>query len=202
MNVRIDPLARLILEMSKLPGIGEKTATRLAHFIINQDVTYSSNLAQALLDAKAKTGFCKSCFQFSEQELCGICEDGRRANGIICVVERPSDIAPIERSGSFNGRYHVLQGLLSPMDGIGPENLKVKELLKRLRSETDPVNEIFFALNPSLESEATALFLSRLIRPSGIKVTQVAYGLPMGGAIEFSDRQTLGKAIENRIEVN
>lgn len=214
---RIDPLTRLVLELSKLPGIGEKTATRLAHFVLAQDRTYASSLASALVDAKQKIGLCPRCFQFADvtapaeftaasessstDRACEICEDPARDNGQICVVERPSDIAPIERSGAYRGRYHVLHGLLSPMDGVGPENIRARELLSRLNVFERGAKEIIFALNPSLESDATALFLSRLIRPSGIKVTRVAYGLPMGGAIEFSDRLTLGKAMENRTEV-
>ena len=195
----MNPLSRLIFELSKLPGIGEKSATRLAYYILNQDASYSESLALALRDAKTKLRYCKECFNFSETELCDICSDGRRDPLQICVVERPSDVTPIEKTGTYRGVYHVLHGLLYPLDGIGPEDLKMRELFVRLKDKE--VKEVIFALNPSVEGEATGLYLSRLLKPIGIKLSQVAYGIPFGGTIEFTDRQTLGKALENRTEM-
>lgn len=195
----MNPLTRLIFELSKLPGIGEKSATRLAYYILNQDVSYSDGLAQALRDAKQKLKYCQHCFNFSENTQCEICSDAKRDPNIVCVVERPSDVTPVEKTGSYRGVYHVLHGLLSPLDGIGPDDLKMRELFIRLK-EAD-IKEVIFALNPSVEGEATTLYLSRLLKPVGIKISQVAYGIPFGGTIEFTDRQTLGKALENRIEM-
>ena len=199
----MNPLSKLIFELSKLPGIGEKTATRLAYYILNQDANYSETLAQALRDAKEKLRYCQECFNFSETELCEICSDPKRDQTIICVVERPSDVTPIEKTGSYRGVYHVLHGLLSPLDGIGPEELKMKQLFMRLRKKegANETAEVIFALNPSVEGEATALYLSRLLKPIGITLTQVAYGIPFGGTIEFTDRHTLGKALENRTQM-
>lgn len=195
----MNPLSKLIFELSKLPGIGEKSATRLAYYILNQEEAYSEGLAAALKDAKAKLRYCKECFNFSESETCEICADPKRDPLQICVVERPSDVTPVEKTGSYRGVYHVLHGLLSPLDGIGPEDLKMKELFLRLKDKE--VREVIFVLNPSVEGEATGLYLSRLLKPTGIKITQVAYGIPFGGTIEFTDRQTLGKALENRTEM-
>ena len=195
----MNPLSKLIFELSKLPGIGEKTATRLAYYILNQDPAYAENLASALRDAKEKLRYCGECFNFSETEKCEICTDEKRDQLQICVVERPSDVTPIERTGTYRGVYHVLHGLLSPLDGIGPEDIKMKELFYRLKAKD--VKEVIFALNPSVEGEATSLYLTRLLRPIGIRLSQVAYGIPFGGTIEFTDRQTLGKALENRVDM-
>jgi recombination protein RecR len=192
----MNPLSKLIFELSKLPGIGEKTATRLAYFILNQDVGYADSLATALKEAKQKLRYCDTCFNFSESEKCEICSDLKRDHTHVCVVERPSDVTPIEKTGSYRGVYHVLHGLLSPLDGIGPEDIKMRELFMRLKSTE--VKEVIFALNPSVEGEATTMYLSRLLKPAGIQLSQVAYGIPFGGTIEFTDRQTLGKALENR----
>ncbi len=203
MNQRVDPLSRLVFELSKLPGVGEKTATRFAYYILNQDAEYATALSRAIEEAKTKIHFCNLCFNLTEETLCQYCSDPRRDSKLICVVERPSDIGSLERSGHFKGRYHVLHGVLSPMDGIGPDAIRAKPLLERLRpTDVESVDEVIFALNPTVESEATVLYLSRLIRPSGIRVTQVAYGLPMGGAIEFSDRHTLARALDHRVEVS
>jgi recombination protein RecR len=196
----MNPLSKLIFELSKLPGIGEKSATRLAYYILNQESDYAESLAGALVNAKLKLKYCAECFNFSEHEKCDICEDTKRDHQQICVVERPSDVTPIEKTGSYRGVYHVLHGLLSPLDGIGPEDIKIRELLLRLKSSD--VSEIIFVLNPSVEGEATGMYLSRLLKPIGIKVSQVAYGIPFGGTIEFTDRQTLGKALENRTEMH
>ncbi|NDG84873.1 MAG: recombination protein RecR [Proteobacteria bacterium] len=195
----MNPLSKLVFELSKLPGIGEKSATRLAYHILNQDAEYAESLAQALRDAKTKIRLCGECFNFSEMERCETCTDSKRDQALICIVERPGDVTPIERTSAYRGVYHVLHGLLSPLDGVGPENLRMKELFIRLKDKE--VREVIFALNPSVEGEATTLYLSRLLKPIGVKVSQVAYGIPFGGTIEFTDRQTLGKALENRTEM-
>jgi recombination protein RecR len=195
----MNPLSKLIFELSKLPGIGEKSATRLAYYILAQDESYSESLATALREAKEKLRYCAECFDFSENPKCGICSDAGRDHSVICVVERPSDVIPVERTGAYRGSYHVLHGLLSPLDGVGPEDLKMKELFVRLKDRE--VREVIFALNPSVEGEATTLYLSRLLKTIGVRVSQVAYGIPFGGTIEFTDRQTLGKALENRTEM-
>lgn len=192
-----DPLSRLIYEFSKLPGIGEKTAARLTYHVLKQDSQYAQSLATALIEARTKTHLCGRCFQFTESDLCRICKDSGRSATQICVVERPSDVLPIEQTGSFRGVYHVLHGILSPLEGIGPEKLKIRELLARLPH----TEEVILALNPSVEGDATALYLHKLLQPSGIKVTQLAHGLPVGGALEYTDRQTLGKALSNRVEL-
>jgi recombination protein RecR len=192
----MNPLSKLIFELSKLPGIGEKTATRLAYYILNQDSGYAESLSTALKEAKQKLRYCSECFNFSENEKCEICSDPKRDHTQVCVVERPSDVTPVEKTGTYRGVYHVLHGLLSPLDGVGVEDLKMKELFLRLK--THPVKEVIFALNPSVEGEATTMYLSRLLKPAGIDLSQVAYGIPFGGTIEFTDRQTLGKALENR----
>ncbi len=195
----MNPLSKLIFELSKLPGIGEKSATRLAYYILNQDAEYSDGLAFALRDAKQKLKNCVNCFNFSEHERCEICVDVKRDQNQICVVERPSDVTPVEKTGTYKGVYHVLHGLLSPLEGVGPEDIRMKELFVRIKNHD--IQEVIFALNPSVEGEATAMYLSRLLKPIGIKISQVAYGIPFGGTIEFTDRQTLGKALENRTEM-
>jgi len=202
-----DPVSKLIYELSKLPGIGEKSATRLAYHVLKQDETYARALADALLSAKQKIRLCTECYTFTDNVPCRICANPKRDHGLICVVERPSDVFSIEQSASFKGVYHVLHGALSPLDGIGPEELKVRELLGRLHpgqeGSADPteVRELILATNPSVEGEATALYLARLIKPLGIRLTKLASGLPVGGMIEYTDRQTLGRALENRMEM-
>ena len=196
-----DPVSKLIFELSKLPGIGEKTATRLAYYILKQDVSYSRSLAEALLNAKQKIGLCGKCFTFTDTDPCRICANPERDQKMICVVERPSDLFSIEQTGSFRGLYHVLHGALSPLDGIGPEELKIHELMARLGASENTVGELIVATNPSVEGEATALYLARLIKPLGIRLTKLASGLPVGGQLEYTDRQTIGRAIENRMEI-
>jgi recombination protein RecR len=201
---RHDPVSKLVFELSKLPGIGEKTATRLAYFILKQDADYAKALSEAILGAKQKIGLCSSCFTFTDTDPCRICASPDRDQGLICVVERPSDVHSIEAAGAHKGLYHVLHGALSPLDGVGPEDLKIRELLDRLR-ETEgsvPVREIILATNPSVEGEATALYLHRLMKPLGVKMTQLAHGLPVGGLLEYTDRQTIGKAMANRVEMS
>lgn len=196
-----DPVSKLIFELSKLPGIGEKTATRLAYFMLRQDVEYARALSSAVLNAKEKIRLCSSCFTFTDTDLCRVCANPDRNARMICVVERPSDVFSIEQSGVHRGLYHVLHGALSPLDGIGPEELKIRELMGRLGQGLDWIDEVIVATNPSVEGEATALYLSRLIKPLGIRVTQLAHGLPVGGQLEYTDRQTIGKAMENRVEM-
>lgn len=200
-NQKHDPVSKLIFELSKLPGIGEKTATRLAYYILKQDAQYARALADALINAKQKVGLCTTCFTFTDTDPCRICADSNRDSGLICVVERPADVFSIENAGAHRGLYHVLHGALSPLDGIGPEELKIRELLHRIQMGAESLKEIIIATNPSVEGEATALYLSRLIKPLGIRITQLAHGLPVGGLLEYTDRQTIGKAIENRVEM-
>lgn len=197
---KTDPVSKLIYELSKLPGIGEKTATRLAYFILKQDESYSRNLAEALINAKQKIILCGQCFTFTDTDPCRICANPERDRSSICVVERPSDVFSVEQSGAYKGTYHVLHGILSPLDGIGPDELKLRELISRL-GQNSTVREIIVATNPSVEGEATALYISRLIKPFGIKVTKLAHGIPVGGMLEYTDRQTIGKAMENRMEL-
>jgi len=200
-----DPVSRLIYELSKLPGIGEKTATRLAYYILRQDESYSKSLADALMNAKQKIVLCQECSTFTDISPCRICANINRDHSVICVVERPSDVFSIEQTGSFRGLYHVLHGALSPLDGIGPDDLKIRELIQRLSrpatTERPGIQELILAANPSVEGEATSLYIARLVKPSGIRVTQLAHGIPVGGMIEYTDRQTIGKALENRTEV-
>jgi recombination protein RecR len=200
-----DALSTLVHELSKLPGIGEKSATRLAFHLLNADADRVKRLTDALLRAKERIRLCNTCFTYTEEERCEICANPLRSQDSICVVERPSDVRAIEASGKFKGTYHVLHGTLSPVEGIGPEQIRLQELLRRVRgwSETDaPMNakEIVLALNPSVEGEATALYVTRLLKPLGLRISKIAYGLPMGGSIEYADRGTLGRAMENRTE--
>jgi recombination protein RecR len=200
-----DALTQLVHELSKLPGIGEKSATRLAYHLLNADSERVKRLTEALLRAKEKVRLCNSCFTYTEGDVCEICVNPIRSQDAICVVERPSDVRALEASGKFKGTYHVLHGTLSPVDGIGPEQLRVQELLRRVRKWTElsadlSHKEIVLALNPSVEGEATALYITRLLKPLGVRLYKIAYGLPMGGSIEYADRGTLGRALENRTE--
>lgn len=199
-----DPVSKLVFELSKLPGIGEKTATRLAYFILKQDETYVQALSDALLCAKSKIGLCSECFTFTDSNPCRICSNPERNHSVICVVERPADVLALEQSGAHRGVYHVLHGALSPLDGIGPEELKIRELLSRVSRATDEqgaTRELILAMNPSVEGEATSLYLGRLLKPMGLRITKLASGLPVGGMLEYADRQTIGRALENRMEV-
>jgi len=191
-----ESISRLISELAKLPGIGEKNATRLAFHIFRSPKVYSENLAQAIIDTKTKVIICNNCFNFASKSPCNICSDPDRDNMSICVVEEPLDQLAIEKSKEFRGRYHVLHGVISPIEGIGPEDLRIKELISRL--EREGVTEVIVATNPSVEGEATALYLSKLIKPLGIEVSRIAHGIPMGGDIEYIDEITLGKAIRDR----
>jgi recombination protein RecR len=190
------PLLIAIEELSKLPSIGKKTAQRLALYLLKTDSEQFDSLIEALENLKTKLKFCKRCFNLSEEDLCIVCKNTKRDGEKICVVEEASDVIAIEKTHEYNGLYHVLGGVLSPLAGVTPESLKIKEFLKRLENES--IKEIILALNPDTEGEATALYLSKLIKPLKIKVTRIARGLPIGGDLEFADEATIGRAIINR----
>jgi recombination protein RecR len=190
------PVAALINEFSKLPTIGPKTAARLVFYLLNRPRNEAQTLAEAILAVKDHVRFCSVCFSLTEHDPCDLCTDERRDASIVCVVAEAKDVYAIERSGAFKGRYHVLGGLISPMDGIGPAQLRVKELVERIGRE-EP-REIMIATNPNAEGEATALYLSRLLQPLGVSVTRLAYGLPIGGDLDYADEITLAKAVEGR----
>jgi recombination protein RecR len=193
------PLARLIQELVKLPGIGEKTATRLAFHFLRTDRRDVDALADALVKMREGTRLCSICLALTAEDPCELCQDPRRDAGSICVVERPADLIALERSGQFKGRYHVLHGCLAPLDGVGPDELHITELLRRLQDGS--VHEVVIATNPTVEGEATALYLSKLIKPLDVRVTRIAHGLPMGADVEYADTMTLGKALEGRREM-
>ena len=190
------PIARLLEELERLPGIGPKSAQRLAYHILRGDAESAARLADAIVEVKQSIRFCSRCFNFAEADLCEICADPRRDSSGICVVEEPRDVVAIERTGEFRGTYHVLQGAISPIDGIGPEQLRVRELIDRLSG--GGVTEVILATNPNVEGETTALYISRLVKPLGIRVTRIASGLPVGGDLEYADEVTLGRALEAR----
>jgi recombination protein RecR len=194
-----EPVTRLIEAFAQLPGIGPKTASRLTFYLLRRPAEQSEALAEALRDLKQKTVFCSSCYNITEQSPCAVCRDDSRDRSIICVVEEPLDVLAIDRTGEFKGLYHVLHGSISPVDGIGPDELRIGELMARLQDE--PVQEVLLATNPNLEGEATAMYLSRLIHPLGIRVTRLARGLPVGGDLEYADTVTLGRALEGRREM-
>ena len=195
----IEPLAKLIEHFRALPGIGTKTAVRLAYHVLDMDAAKAKALAGAILEAKEKIGFCSVCCNLSDRDPCVICASTKRDQATICVVEQPQDVAAVERMHDFHGVYHVLHGALSPLEGVGPENLRVKELLARLSDGI--VNEVIMATNPNVEGEATAMYIARLLKPMGVKVTRIAHGLPVGGDLEYADEVTLAKAMENRVEL-
>jgi recombination protein RecR len=190
---------RLIDELSRLPGIGPKSASRLTYFLLRGDGQQTRDLAGALLELKERTRFCSVCFNITEGDPCPICADPARDVGLICVVEEPLDVLAIERTGQFKGRYHVLHGALSPVEGVGPEDLKIRELAARAKA--GPVKEAILATNVSLEGEATAMYLQKQLAPMGIKVTRLARGLPVGGDLEYADETTLARALEGRSEM-
>lgn len=195
----IAPLSKLIEHFRALPGIGTKTAVRLAYHVLDMDTRQAKALAEAIMEAKEKIGFCNTCFNLSDTNPCAICAAQQRDHTTICVVEQPQDVAAMERMHDYKGVYHVLHGALSPLEGIGPENLRIRELLNRLSDEA--VQEIIMATNPNMEGEATAMYLARLLKPLGVKVTRIAHGLPVGGDLEYADEVTLAKAMENRVEL-
>lgn len=195
----VAPLAKLVEQFRRLPGIGPKSATRLAYYVLEMEKSQSQALVQAIVEAKEKIGYCSVCYNFTDTDPCKICQAQSRDNTVICVVEEPRAVAAIERSRDYRGLYHVLHGALSPLDGIGPEDIRIKELLQRL--QTGNIREVIMATDPDVEGEATAMYLARLLKPLGVKATRIAHGLPVGGDIEYVDEVTLAKAVENRREL-
>jgi recombination protein RecR len=194
-----DALGNLVDQLAKLPGIGRKSAQRLAFHILKQPEKEAQLLAEAILTAKAKIHYCRLCYNLTDKELCPICSNPERDQSVLCVVEDARDVIALERAHQFHGLYHVLHGAISPMDGVGPDQLKIKELLRRL--QVHPAEEIIIATNTSIEGEATAMYLSNLLKPLGIKVTRIAQGLPVGGDIQYADEVTLARAFEGRWEI-
>jgi recombination protein RecR len=193
--VAADPIRRLVQELSRLPGIGEKTATRLAFHLVRGNRQQVLDLAQALVDVTDKIRLCSVCTNMTEQDPCVLCSDPRREPETICVVATPSDVIAIDRGGHFRGRYHVLHGLLSPLEGIGPDDIRVAELVRRLDGT---VREVIIATSPSVDGEATAMYVARVIKPLGVKVSRIATGLPVGGELEYSDQATIARALAGR----
>ena len=192
-------IQKLLDEFERLPGVGPKSAQRIVYYVLNTDRASALRLAEAIAEVKDTVRFCSRCFNYAEGDLCEICASTKRDQGILCVVSEPRDIPPIERTAVFSGVYHVLGGALSPMEGVGPDDLRIAELLARLASEE--VAEVVLATNPNIEGETTAAYLARLIKPLGIKVTRPASGLPVGGDLEFADEVTLGRAFEGRVSL-
>jgi recombination protein RecR len=195
----IPSFARLVAELAKFPGVGNKTATRLAFFLLRQPQGHADALAEAILDLQRNTRFCSVCYHITEQDPCSICSDPGRDETLLCVVEEPQALLAIERSRSFKGHYHVLHGALSPLDGIGPEDLKIAPLIQRL--ERGNYREVLIATNFTVEGDATALYLAKLIQPLGIRVTRLAYGIPMGSELEYVDEATVNRAVEGRRDI-
>jgi recombination protein RecR len=191
-----DPIQRLVQRLSRLPGIGEKTATRFAFHILRAPESWARELAQAILDVREKIRLCSRCCNLTEDDPCALCDDARRDDTLVCVVAQPTDLLAIERSASYRGRYHVLHGVLSPLDGVGPDDLRIRELLDRLPGSR--VAEVILATSPSVEGESTAMYLARLLKPLGLRVSRIASGVPIGGELEFVDQVTLGRALEGR----
>ena len=199
MSAYTPPVQALIDELGRLPGVGPKSAQRIAFYLLKAPAPDVQRLAHSITDAKAKARFCERCFNISEGDLCPICADSRRDTSILCVVEESRDVVAIEKTGAFRGRYHVLMGAINPMEGIGPEQLKIRELLARLDAEG--VQEIIVCTNPNVEGDVTAMYLARTLRPLQVKVTRIASGLPVGGDLEYADELTLGRALEGRHEL-
>jgi recombination protein RecR len=193
------PVQDLIDELGRLPGVGPKSAQRIAFHLLKLPTTDALRLAKAIAEAKEKVAWCQRCFNLAEGDRCGICSDDRRDGHTLCVVEEPKDLVAVEKTGEYRGRYHVLQGAISPIEGIGPDQLRVKELLARI--EPEGVTEVILCTNPNIEGEATAMFLGRLLTPLGLTVTRIASGLPVGGDLEYADELTLGRALEGRRQV-
>lgn len=196
---QIAPLAQLIEQLRALPGIGAKTATRLAYHILDMDMERAHRLAAAITGAKEKIGFCSVCFNLTDSDPCAICMAEKRDHTTICVVEQPQDVAAMERMNDYDGVYHVLHGALSPLEGVGPNDIRIRELV--LRAGKENVQEVIVATNPNVEGEATAMFIAKLLKPMGIRVTRIAHGLPVGGDLEYADEVTLSRAMENRREI-
>ena len=195
----VAPLENLVDQFEKMPGIGHKTAQRLAYYVLNLSKTQADQLANAVLDAHSKIHYCKKCCNLTDKELCPICENPSRDNSVICVVETPRDATAVENTHEYTGVYHVLHGAISPLNDVGPDNLTIKQLVARLSDDT--VKEVIMATNPTVEGDATALYISKLLKPMGVKVTRLAYGIPVGGDLEYADVYTLAKALEGRNEI-
>jgi recombination protein RecR len=198
-SVYAGPVQDLIDELGRLPGIGPKSAQRIAFYLLKVPKDDAIRLARVITDAKQRMAWCQRCYNISEGELCSICTDDRRDGSVLCVVEEPRDLVAVEKTQEYRGRYHVLQGAISPIEGIGPEQLRVKELLGRIDAES--IAEVILCTNPNIEGEATAMYLGRLLKPLGIHVTRIASGLPVGGDLEYADELTLGRALEGRRDV-
>jgi recombination protein RecR len=193
------PVQSLIDELGRLPGVGPKSAQRIAFHLLKLPDEDAFRLARSITEAKERVSFCRRCFNVCEGEECGICLDGRRDASVLCIVEEPRDVVAVEKTGEFKGRYHVLQGAISPLEGIGPDQIRVRELLTRLGHEE--IVEVILCTNPNIEGEATAMYLARLLKPLGIRTTRIASGLPVGGDLEYADELTLGRALEGRRDV-
>ena len=199
MEYFVPPLEILIEQFAKLPGIGKKTATRLAFYVLNSSNEEAKAFANAIINAKEQVKLCKICQNITDAETCALCESPKRDNSVICVTESPKDVISIEKTNEYHGLYHVLHGAISPMDNIGPNDIKIPELLERLKDDT--VKEVIMATNPTIEGEATAMYIAKLIKPFGIKVTRIAHGIPVGGDLEYADEITLTRAMEGRREM-
>ncbi len=199
MSTVIEPIARMVNQLAKLPGIGQKTAQRLAYHIVSMPEEQVRELAVSIFNGKKQVHFCSVCGNYTDQDPCKLCTDSKRQTGLLCVVKDPRDVAAMERMRDFKGVYHVLHGVISPMEGVGPNDIRIKELMSRLAS--GEVTEVILATNPDIEGEATAAYISRLIKPMGIKVTRIAHGVPVGGDLEYTDEVTLSKAFEGRREI-
>jgi recombination protein RecR len=200
MSLYEGPVQALIDELGRLPGIGPKSAQRIAFYLLKTPPEDAKRLARVIVEAKERVSWCRVCFNIAEGELCAFCRDERRDPTVICVVEEPRDIVSVERTGEFRGRYHVLQGAISPIEGVLPDQLRIKELLGRI--DGDAVKEVILATNPNVEGEATAMYLAQVLRPLDLRVTRIASGLPVGGDLEYADEVTLGRALEGRREID
>lgn len=196
---QVAPLENLVDQFEKMPGIGHKTAQRLAYYVLNLSKTEAYALAKAVTDAHDKIHYCSRCCNLTDRELCPVCQNPARDHSVICVVETPRDATAVENTHEYRGVYHVLHGAISPLNDVGPDNLTIKELLRRLGGED--VQEVIMATNPTVEGDATALYISKLLKPMGVKVTRLAYGIPVGGDLEYADEYTLAKALEGRNEI-
>jgi len=199
MDYYIAPLAKLIESFERLPGIGHKTAQRLAFYVLGLPEDEALDMANSIANAKRSVRYCKICQNLTDSEVCAICANDKRNSSIVCVMESPKDVVQMEKTHEFSGLYHVLHGAISPMENVGPEDIKIKELLARIAGNT--IQEVIMATNPNLEGEATAMYISKLLKPLGIKVTRIAYGVPVGGDLEYADEVTLSKAMQLRVEI-
>lgn len=199
MEYNVTPLAKLIEQFERLPGIGKKTAQRLAYFVLQLPDAEAKEFSDAILEAHEKIKYCKICKNLTDEDICHVCSSNARDKSIICVVEDPRDVVALERTGDFSASYHVLHGAISPLNGVGPDQLYIKELLSRIAA--GPVQEVIMATNPTVEGEATAMYISKLLKPLGVKVTRLAYGIPVGGDLEYADEVTLSRALIGRSEI-